>query len=75
VGDKFIYFWKPHPICVSGTTFDPDWIRRYIRETLEISKGCVVEIILKDTHTCHNQPWRFDVWTKIAMEEAERFVN
>jgi hypothetical protein len=75
LGDKFIYSWKPHPICVSGTTFDPDWIRRYIRETLEIAKGCVVEIILKDTHTCHNQPWRFDVWTKIAMEEAERFVN
>lgn len=75
LGDKFIYSWKPHPICVSGTSFDPDWIRRYIRETLEIAKGCVVEIILKDTHTCHNQPWRFDVWTKIAMEEAERFVN
>jgi hypothetical protein len=72
--DKFIYSWKPHPICVSGTSFDPDWVRKYIRETLEITRGCVVEIILKDTHTCHNEPWRFDVWTRIAMEEAESFA-
>lgn len=75
LGDKFIYSWKPHPLCVSGANFDPDWIRRYIRETLEIAKGCIIEIVLKDTHTCHNQPWRFDVWTKIAMEEAEKFAN
>lgn len=71
LGDRFIYSWKPHPICVSGKSFDPDWIRKNIRETLEIAKGCVVEIILKDTHTCHNQPERFDVWTRIAMEEAQ----
>jgi hypothetical protein len=31
-----------------------------------------LEIILKDTHTCNHQPVRFDRWTQIAMEEAQR---
>ncbi len=72
--DKYIYSWKPHPGDVSAGSFDPDRIRRYIRETLEIARGCVVEMILKDTHTCCYEPERFDMWTKIAQEEAERFA-
>lgn len=70
--DKFIYSWKPHSIYVSGPFFDPDGARRYIRETLQITRGCIVEIILKDTRTCANQPERFDICTKIAQEEMER---
>ena len=34
--------------------------------------GCVLEMIIKDTHTCNHQPWRFDEWCRIAMEEAKR---
>jgi len=30
--------------------------------------GCVLEMILKDTHTCENHPERFDQWTRIARE-------
>jgi len=34
--------------------------------------GCVLEIILKDSHTCEHQPERFDRWLAIAREEIER---
>ena len=47
-------------------------IRTEIRRMLEVTRGCIVEIILKDTHTCNNDPERFDQWTEIAHEETQR---
>ena len=32
--------------------------------------GCVLEMILKDTHTCGNHPERFTIWADIAGELA-----
>jgi hypothetical protein len=42
---------------------------------LEITRGCVVEMALKDTHTCNNEPQRFDEWTRIAQEETQRAAD
>jgi len=70
--DKYVYSWKPHPAYLADVTFDPEAVRADIRETLEIARGCVVEMIIKDTHTCNGRPERFDEWTRVAMEEAER---
>lgn len=74
LGSDIIYSWKPNPAPLAAVEFDADGVRADIRETIEIAAehGCVLEMILKDTHTCNNQPWRFDTWTRIAMEEAER---
>jgi hypothetical protein len=74
LGGDVIYSWKPNPAPIAGVQFDPDWVRADIRETVDIARehGCVLEIILKDTHTCKQQPQRFDEWCRIAMEEAER---
>jgi hypothetical protein len=54
-------------------TFDEEHIRAYIRRTLEATRGCVVEMILKDTHTCEHQPERFDRWLTIAREVRAEF--
>jgi len=69
-----IYSWKPNPAPLAGIEFDAEWVRQDIRETVEIARehGCVLEIILKDTHTCNHKPERFDEWCRIAMEEATR---
>jgi len=69
-----IFSWKPNPATLAAVGFDPEWVRRDIRETVDIARehGCALEMIIKDTHTCNNQPWRFDEWTEIAMQEAER---
>jgi hypothetical protein len=72
--DKYIYSWKPNPVYVSGLSFDPDTIRNYVRETIEITKGCILEIILKDTHTCQNEPERFDLWCQIVQDEIDRLA-
>ncbi|MFP4382396.1 MAG: hypothetical protein ACLFUS_17980 [Candidatus Sumerlaeia bacterium] len=70
---NYIFSWKPHPSHLVGH-FDEDAIRKYIRHTIDVCEknGCVLEMILKDTHTCENHPERFDRWTQIAREEVER---
>jgi len=73
LGPDYIFSWKPHPGHLVGE-FDDDKVRGYIRDCLEVTlkAGCVVEMVLKDTHTCEHHPERFDRWTRIAREEVER---
>jgi hypothetical protein len=67
--DKYVFSWKPNPAQMCGN-FDPRRIRQNIRETLDIAKGCVLEMILKDTHTVDQDPSRLSTWVRIAQEET-----
>ncbi len=67
--DRYIFSWKPHPAHLCGA-FDAGRIRRYIQHTIDVTKGCVVEMILKDTHTCDGRGERFTQWTDIASRLA-----
>jgi hypothetical protein len=69
--DKYIYSWKPNPAILLGN-FDTEQIRKYVRNTLEIAEGCILEIILKDTITIDNDPERIKTWSTIVREEIER---
>ena len=68
--DKYIFSWKPLPAHLVGD-FNTKVIRDYIKHTVEAAKGCALEMILKDTHTCQHKPERFDEWTRIARELVE----
>ena len=74
LGGEIIFSWKPNPAALAGVDFDPEWVRRDVRETIDLARanGCRLEIVLKDTHTCQHHPERFDQWSRIAREEAER---
>lgn len=72
LGADCIFSWKPHPAHLVGA-FDADRVRAYIRQTLEASRHCVIEMILKDTHTCEHHPERFTWWTEIAQELATEY--
>ncbi len=71
-GRTAIFSWKPQPQDLVGD-FDPQRIRSHLAHALEATRGCVVEMILKDTHTCENHPERFREWTRIAREVVERY--
>lgn len=68
--DDLIFSWKPHPGQLVGD-FDENYIRENLRHALEVTKGLVMEIVLKDTHTCENHPERFTRWSQIARETIE----
>jgi hypothetical protein len=74
LGDQIIFNWKPNPAVLAGVGFDEDWARSDIRETIDICRanGCPLDIVMKDTHTCQQQPQRFDRWAEIAREEVEK---
>jgi len=64
---NYIFSWKPRPMDLVGS-FNSKKIREYIKHTLDVTKDCVIEMILKDTHTCENHPERFTQWTDIAQD-------
>ena len=70
---NYIFSMKPTPADLADTVFDENKVRMRIREGLKIAKNCIVEIIMKDTHTLRNDPDRVVKWVRIAKEEAEKF--
>ena len=68
LADDYVFSWKPNPADLAARSFDPEQVRARIAEALELTTGCVLEIILKDTHTCNNEPERFDRWCGTARE-------
>jgi len=73
LGDRYIFSWKPNPAVLAGEGWDPEGARRQIRTFCQHTQGCVVEIIMKDTHTCRNEPRRMWDWVRIAREVAEAY--
>jgi hypothetical protein len=68
--DSYIFSWKPNPSYIA-MGFNTEVITKYVKDLLACTKGCALEIILKDTHTCENQPERFSSWIKIVRELIE----
>jgi len=72
VGDNYVFSLKPNPEVLGRDVWHPEIARKNLREALEKTKGCVVEIIMKDISTVRYEPQRLWEWADIAMEEAER---
>lgn len=70
LGTDYIYSLKPSPADLALPEIDEDRIRRGLRRLLEITKGCRVEVIMKDNHTIGNNPQNVIRWCRIAQEEA-----
>ena len=67
MGKDYVYSWKPNPSYYLNN-YMPDkteFMEGYVKNMLNVTKdkNCV-EIVLKDTHTCQNDPMRFNAWVK-----------
>ena len=73
---NYIFSWKPNPAYIGGD-FNPEVIRKNIQHTIDVAgeHGCVLEIVLKDTHTVRNEPERFDIWSKIVRELVDTYAD
>ncbi len=71
LGRRCVFSRKPNPalVCVE---FNEQAVRQDLRHTLEVARGCNVELVMKDTHTVQNQPNRLTRWVQIAREEIDR---
>jgi hypothetical protein len=72
LGGRAILSWKPNPAALAGERFDEAAVAKDLREKLAIARrhGCVVELIMKDTHTLRHDPSRLTTWVRLAKEAA-----
>ena len=71
VEDHCILSIKPSPTDLAMETFNEDRIRQSLHHYFEVTRGCHVEILMKDNHTIRNQPSRLTRWVEIAREEID----
>jgi hypothetical protein len=74
LGDKYIFSYKPNPAALAVPEVNEESLRKGLREVLEKTRGCRVEIIMKDNHSLANRPENAVTWCRIAKEEVERIV-
>jgi len=72
LGDRFIYSLKPNPADLAMNALDTDRLRADLRRDLETTRGCRVELVMKDNHTIRGDAQRVIDWVRLAREEAER---
>ena len=65
----YVFSMKANPSDVAIAEPDFQRIRKKLRRDLEITKDCVVEIIMKDNHTIANRPENLIQWCRIVREE------
>jgi len=67
--DQYILSMKPNPAVLATPEIDEASIRADLRRALDATKGCVVEVIMKDNHTIGKRPENVVRWCQIAKEE------
>ncbi len=70
--DDFIFSLKANPAELAIPVMDKKSIRQKIKDSLRKTKGCVVEILMKDNHTLGKNPDNIINWVKIVREEIEK---
>jgi hypothetical protein len=74
IGNQYVLSLKPSPAIFAVDIWDLDEGRKQLISILEKTKGCSVEVIMKDISTCRNQPQRLWEWAKMAREVTEEFA-
>jgi hypothetical protein len=71
LGRAYVLSLKPAPSALAVSRVDEESIRDQIRRDLRDTRGCRVEMIMKDNHTIGGNPENVRTWCRIAREEAE----
>ena len=72
-GGDYVMSCKPMPADFARDTWDLGGLQAELNQILEKTKGCSVEILMKDISTVCNDPRRIDEWEKMAMKLVEKY--
>lgn len=70
--DKYIFSYKPAPSDLAVPEINELYIRKKISDFLDITKGCIIEILMKDNHTISHNPENVINWVRITREEINK---
>lgn len=71
--NEVIFSYKPNPAILGMSNFDIGEARRQLRSVFEATRGCIIEVIMKDLHTVHGEPRRMGEWVRMALDLAQEF--
>jgi len=74
VGDDYVFSRKPNPAIFADDAWNSEQVRHDLREMLEKTRGCIVEVIMKDISTVRYRPQRLWEWADIASEVTAEFA-
>ena len=74
IGSDYVFSWRPSPAEMICSGFEPDYIRKVVRNAMEASKGCHVDITLKDVQTVQHHPENLKEWVKIVRDITDNYV-
>ncbi len=74
VGRHLVFAYKPNPAIMAGDTWDINQVRADLHTVLKRTRGCAVEILTKDVHTCNGHLERMWEWARTAVEVGEEFA-
>ncbi|MCL2648360.1 MAG: hypothetical protein FWD61_15345 [Phycisphaerales bacterium] len=69
LGDRVIYSYKPPPSDLARPVMDEAHARVVLRRLRNATRGCRLEVIMKDNHTLGGNPRNAIRWIEIAREE------
>ncbi|HUU58724.1 MAG TPA: hypothetical protein VMZ50_04210, partial [Phycisphaerae bacterium] len=73
IGADYVFSWRPNPSQMMCCGFDRELIRKVIHDGMEASKGCHVDITLKDVQTVENDPTRPREWVRLVREITDEY--
>ena len=73
IGQDYVISWRPNPGEMVSFTFDEAHIRDVITEAMEATRGCHVDITLKDIENVEDEPQRLRRWVEIAGDVVEKY--
>ncbi len=74
VGNRYVLSRKPNPAVLAGDVWNPERAREELVEVMEVARGCIIEIIMKDISTVRYEPQRLWEWAEIAQEVTESYA-
>ena len=74
VGTGFVFSRKPSPAAFAEDAWSLGKMRDDLVDSLERTRGCVVEVIMKDISTVRYQPQRLWEWAAMATEVTESYA-
>lgn len=66
LGADIAFSRKPNPTLVSTERFDEEAIAADLHHTVQVARGCRLELVMKDVHTLCEQPERLPRWVELA---------
>jgi hypothetical protein len=72
-GGKYVLSCKTSPSAFAVESFGLESMKADLEKTLEATKGCSVEILMKDISTLRGRPERLFEWERMAMRLVEKY--